>query len=76
MRDPDLERLLEAMDAAVGRSDGPARDVDVGSELELAELRLRCIDRRLNGAVSASPYLRYLRSSIRRMRPEPLAASA
>ena len=58
MHDPQLERLVAALDRTVpadadGCADGQPADV------EIARLRLECLSRRLGDSVAASPYLAY-----------------
>lgn len=73
MQDPDLMRLLDAMDLMV---------TTTGSELaeaaSVAGLRLRCLEQRLGGVAAASPYLQFLRRSSGSSQPQVqrLAASA
>jgi len=59
MHDPQLKRLVDALDSAVewaADRDAPAFHADV----EVARLRLHCLNRRLGAAVAASPYLAYV----------------
>lgn len=56
MHDPQLMRLLEAMDLMVTTTPD-----DVAAASEQATLRLRCLERRLGPVAKASPYLDYLR---------------
>lgn len=71
MQDPDLMKLLDAMDLMV-----TATGTEVDHASEVADLRLRCLEQRLGGVASASPYLQYLRRSAKRGRSQRLAASA
>jgi hypothetical protein len=73
MDDALFSRLVHALDAAVTQ-DG---DAAMHHDLELAELRLRCLTQRLGaGCVAESPYLAYLRRTTRRPASARLAASA
>jgi len=79
MHDPDLERLLQAMDAMVDcadrRQDGG--ELAVEAELERISMRLECIARRLGDAAQESAYLKFIRRSLASSRGEAaLAASA
>ena len=65
MHDPQLERLVAALDSAVERTadrDAPALHADV----EVARLRLLCLNRRLGAAVAASPYLAFVQRLVDR----------
>ena len=57
MHDPQLKRLVAALDRTVGVDDDAA--VDQPAEVEIARLRLQCLSRRLGASVAASPYLAY-----------------
>lgn len=59
MQDPQLKRLVAALDSAVewaAASDAPE---GLPADVEVARLRLQCLSRRLGASVAASPYLAY-----------------
>lgn len=72
MRDPDLMRLIDAMDRLVTAGDLPLAEAS-----DVAALRLQCLEQRLGDIAEASPYLQYLRrtATVAR-RSDRLAASA
>ena len=73
MDDVTCKRLVCALDAAI-TSEG---DAALQGDLALAELRLRCLTRRLgDGYAAESPYLSFLRRTTRRPASARLAASA
>ena len=55
MQDPQLERLVVALDHAVESADAGSLPADV----EIARLRLQCLSRRLGASAATSPYLAY-----------------
>jgi len=59
MQNPELKRLVEALDTATtwaaDHGEQPWR-----ADLDIAELRVRCLRKRLGDAVKASPYLAFL----------------
>ncbi len=59
MTNPDLHRLVQALDTATewaaDHGEQPWR-----ADLDVAELRLQCLRKRLGDAVRASPYLAFL----------------
>ncbi len=76
MNDTVLSRLVRALDAAVETA-APVVAEDLHSDLELASLRLRCLDQLLGGGVAeASPYLAFLRRTTGRVDAARAAASA
>jgi hypothetical protein len=74
MDDAIFNRLVRALDTAI-TSEG---DAALEGDLEHAELRLRCLTRRLGAASAAeSPYLSYLRrTTCRTAAVAGMAASA
>jgi hypothetical protein len=73
MQDPDLMKLLDAMDLMVTTTGS-----EVAEAADVAGLRLRCLEQRLGGVAAASPYLQFLRRSAGSSHayPQGLAASA
>ena len=58
MQDPELKRLVTALDSAVEWVAGD--HAPLHADLEVARLRLQCISRRLGAGVAASPYLAFV----------------
>jgi hypothetical protein len=59
MTDPDLKRLVDALDTATAWATSQESQ-PWQADLDVAELRLRCLRKRLGDAVKASPYLAFL----------------
>jgi hypothetical protein len=71
MHDPDLQRLVGALDDA-----GDAGAAGLHAALDDAALRVATLRRRLGPAVGESPYLAFLRRIAATQTTLPLAASA
>jgi len=76
MQDPDLQHLLTALDSVAEWATANHQPAAVHDHLAVAELRLRCIERRLGGRVEASPYLAFVRRLCRENADQRLAAGA
>jgi hypothetical protein len=76
MQDPSLKKLVRALDTALEIQDESDQSTALHGDLEVAALRLRCLSARLGQVADESPYLAFLRRTVERKRPMPLAASA
>jgi hypothetical protein len=73
MQDPDLNRLVQAMDRAVEWAAASGQqEIELNEQIEIAILRLRCLSQRLGRQAEGSPYLNF----IRRICAQPEAAPA
>lgn len=75
MHDPDLQRLVSALDRAVEWAAGSQQPA-LHSDVEIARLRLQCLSRRLGGSVAASPYLAFVERLCARDARGPAALAA
>lgn len=69
MNDAVLSRLVASLDAVMAND----RGADLGADLEVAALRLRCLTQRLGAVAEESPYLAFLRRTIERASLAPVA---
>ncbi len=60
MHDPDLNRLVAALDSVVEWAANNDASSELADSLDQARLRLRCLSRRLGRPVEQSPYLSFM----------------
>ncbi len=75
MNDNVLHRLIRTLDTALDGLDGSGREHELAGDLDVAALRLQCLERRLGASAVESPYLSFLRRTVELDRA-PMAASA
>lgn len=75
MNDVVLHRIIRTLDTALDGLDGSGQEIELAGDLDVAALRLQCLERRLGASAAESPYLSFLRRTIELDRA-PMAASA
>ena len=75
MIDNTLHHLMHTLDTALESVSGPVQERELAGDLDVAALRLQCLERRLGTTAAESPYLAFLRRTIELDRA-PMAASA
>lgn len=75
MNDIAFQRIVRTLDTTLEGLDGSGREHELAGDLDVAALRLQCLERRLGSSASESPYLSFLRRTIELDRA-PMAASA
>jgi hypothetical protein len=74
MRDPELHRLVDALDATFEWALEHRRAEELAAALDAAQSRLRCLER-LGVRAEASPYLAFLRRLCGERVAQPRAAA-
>lgn len=75
MNDAVFQRIIHALDTTLEGVDGSGREHELAGDLDVAALRLQCLERRAGTSAVESPYLSFLRRTIELDRA-PMAASA
>ena len=75
MNDDVFGRILHTLDTALDEAERQGRGHELAHDLDVAALRLQCLERRSGINVSESPYLAFLRRTTEHSH-QLLAASA
>ena len=76
MHDPDLNRLVAALDSVVEWASSHDAGSELSEPIERARLRLQCLSRRLGRPVEQSPYLAFVQRLCAQTVGQPSAAVA
>lgn len=75
MNDHVLQRIIHTLDTALEDVYGSGQEHELAGDLDVAALRLQCLERRLGASAAESPYLAFLRRTVDAGNA-PMAASA